>query len=94
MFSVRVEDTVKSNGQLIGSIGDAMLGFNREAVLYCQGISDADAHEYAMDYARLLRRRAQGLECERTGFVKHLFEPNQKLIEATLDKIYCKYFAA
>jgi hypothetical protein len=84
---------MNSNEQSNASIGDALLGFNREAVLYCQGISEADAHEYAMDYARLLRRRAQGLECERTRFLK-LFEPNRHLIEATLHKIYCKYFAA
>jgi hypothetical protein len=85
---------MNSNGQFNASIGDALLGFNKEAVLYCKGISDADAHEYAMDYARLLRRRAQGLECERTRLLAHLFEPNRNLIEATLHKIYCKYFGA
>jgi hypothetical protein len=85
---------MNSNEQFSTSIGDALLGFNREAVFYCQGISDADEHEYAMDYARLLRRRAQGLECERTRFLKHLFEPNRNVIEATLHKIYCKYFGA
>ena len=83
---------MNSKEQFSSSIADALLGFNREAVLYCQGISDAHANEYAMDYARLLRRRAQGLECERTRF-KHSFEPNQNVIEATLHKIYCKYFA-
>jgi hypothetical protein len=40
-------------------VGPALLGFNKEAVPYCQGISDADAHEYAMDYARMLRSRAK-----------------------------------
>jgi hypothetical protein len=40
-------------------IGAALLRFNEEAVLYCRGISDADAHEYAMDYARMLRSRAR-----------------------------------
>ena len=84
---------MNSNQQFNASIGDALLGFNKEAVLYCQGISDANAHEYAMDYARLLRRRAQGLECERTRLLKHLCEPNRNVIEATLHKIYCKYFA-
>jgi hypothetical protein len=43
----------------------ALLGFNHEAVLYCQGISDAEAHEYAMDYARTLQSRAKGLEFEK-----------------------------
>ena len=47
----------------------ALLGFNHEAVLYCEGISNAEAHEYAMDYARMLQGRAKGLEFEkRPGF--------------------------
>ena len=71
-----------------------MLDFNGEAVPYCQSISDADAHEYAMDYARLLRSRAKGSEFERTSFSAHLFEPTQKLIKGTLDRMYRKYFAA
>jgi hypothetical protein len=75
-------------------VGAALLGFNQEAVPYCQGISDADAHEYAMDYARKLRSRAKGLEFGRTNFSAHLFEPSRNLIKATLDKLYRKYFAA
>jgi len=75
-------------------IGAALLDFNGEAVPYCQGISDEDAHDYAMDYARMLRNRAKGSEFERTSFSVHLFEPNQKLIKATLDRMYRKYFAA
>jgi hypothetical protein len=75
-------------------VGAALLDFNGEAVPYCQGISDADAHEYAMNYARMLRNRAKGSEFERASFSTHLFEPNQKLIKATLDRMYRKYFAA
>ena len=77
-----------------GELGDALLGFNEEAVLFCQDISDADAHGYAMDYARMLRSRAKGLEFERSRFSAHLFEPNRNLAKATLDKMYRKYFAA
>ena len=84
---------MKSNEQFSASIGDALLCFNREAVLYCQGISEADAHEYAMDYARMLRSRAKGLEFERTHFSGHLLEPDRNLIEGTLDRMYRKYFA-
>jgi hypothetical protein len=85
---------MNSNEQFSEPIGYALLGFNKEAVLFCKGVSAADEQEYAMDYARLLRRRAQGLECERTPFLRHLCEPNRTVIAATLDKIYCKYFAA
>ena len=77
-------------------VGAALLDFNGEAVPYCQGISDADAHEYAMDYARMLRSRAKGYAraFEKTHFSTHLFGPNQKLIKATLDRMYRKHFAA
>jgi hypothetical protein len=74
-------------------IGAALLRFNEEAVLYCRGISDGDAHEYAMDYARMLRSRAKGLEFERTHFSGHSLEPDRNLIEGTLDNMYRKYFA-
>jgi hypothetical protein len=74
--------------------GAALLDFNGEAVPYCQGISDADAHEYAMDYARMLRNQAKGSAFKRTNVSTHLLEPNQKLIKATLDRMYRKYFAA
>ena len=73
-------------------LGAALLGFNEEAVLYCRGISDADGHDYAMDYARMLQSRAKGLESERTRFPAYVLGPNQNLIKARLDKIYGKYF--
>jgi hypothetical protein len=85
---------MNSNEQFDTTINDALHGFNKEAVLYCQGISDPDAQEYAMDYARLLRRRAQGLHCERIRFLKRVFEPKRTLIDGALDKMYYKYFAA
>ena len=72
--------------------GAALLGFNEEAVLYCQDISDADAHDYAMDYARMLRNRASGLEPERTRFPADVLGPNRNLIKAMLDKMYRKHF--
>jgi hypothetical protein len=77
---------MKSTEPFIAEVG-ALLAFNEEAVLYCRGITGADAHEYAMDYARMLRSRAKGLEFERTRFSAHLFEPDRKLIEGTLDKM-------
>jgi hypothetical protein len=83
----------KSAERFNAEIGAALLGFNQEAVLYCQGISDADAHEYAMDYARMLRCRAKGLESESTRFPAQLLTPNRNLLKAALDKMYKKYFA-
>ena len=72
--------------------GAASFRFNEEVVLYCMDISDADAYEYAMDYARILRSRAKGLEPERTRFPAYLLGPSQNLIKATLDKMYRRYF--
>jgi hypothetical protein len=84
--------TMKSVEPCNDEAGIALLGFNNEAVRYCQGISDAGAHEYAMDYARMLRSRAKGLEFEPT-FSAHSFELNRSVIKATLDRMYRKYFA-
>ena len=37
----------------------ALLGFNGEAVLYCQGISEPLAHDYALDYCRMIGDRTR-----------------------------------
>jgi len=50
------------NNQFDPELSNALLGFNEEAVLYCQGISDMVAQEYARDYARMLANRAKGME--------------------------------
>ena len=70
----------------------AMLGFNGEAVLYCQGISDTIAREYAMEYARVLQNRAKGVEAQQPRIPAGLFEPNRNLIRSTLERMYEKYF--
>jgi hypothetical protein len=70
----------------------ALLGFNAEAVVYCQGISETVAHDYAMDYARMLQNRARGVDVEQPRFPVGLFEPNRKLIRSTLDRMSQKYF--
>lgn len=74
------------------AIGTALLNFNEEAVPYCQGISNGDAQDYAMGYARLLRSRAKGVELEAARFSRQLFEPDRNLIKGTLDRMYRKYF--
>ena len=72
----------------------ALLDFNRVAVVYCRGISDGDSQEYAMEYARVLRSRATGIEPTDARLSAHLFEPDRNLIKGTLDQMYRKYFAA
>jgi hypothetical protein len=70
----------------------ALLGFDGEAVLYCKGISDSIAREYAMEYARLLQNRAKGIEGQIPRIPAGLFEPNRNLIRSTLDRMWHKYF--
>lgn len=70
----------------------AMLGFNGEAALYCEGISDTVAREYATEYARALQNRARGIEAERPRIPTGLFEPNRNLIRSTLERMYEKHF--
>lgn len=85
---------MRSIGPFNAEISAALLGFNAEAILYCRGISDDDAREYARDYAGMLRSRVKGLEFEkRTRFSEYLFEPNRNLIKGMLDRMYRKYFA-
>jgi hypothetical protein len=80
------------NSQFDAELGAALLGFNGEAVLYCQGISDTVAQEYAMDYARMLQNRAKGFEFSLPRIPHGLFEPSRNLIRSTLDRMSKKYF--
>ena len=73
---------------------NALLEFNGEAVLYCQGISDTVAQEYARDYARMLVNRAKGIEFGLPKIPRGLFEANRNLIRSILDRMSDKYFPA
>ena len=81
------------NGQFDAELTAALLGFNEEAVLYCQGISDTVAQEYAMNYARMLQNRARGIDFSLPRIPRGLFEPNRNLIQAILQRISEKYFS-
>ena len=70
----------------------ALLAFNGEAVVYCQGISETVAHEYAMEYVRMLQNRAKGIEGQIPRIPAGLFEPNRNLIRSILDRMWQKYF--
>ena len=72
----------------------ALLGFNGEAVIYCQGISDVVAQEYATEYARMLQNRAKGVETQLPRIPVGLFEPNRNLIRSTLERMWEKHFQA
>ena len=78
--------------QFDGELSAALLGFNSEAVLYCQGISDTLAREYAMSYTRMLQNRAKGIESSLPRIPHGLFGPNCNLIRSTLDRMSEKYF--
>ena len=80
------------NSQFDSELGAALLGFTGEAVVYCQGISDTVAHDYAMNYARMLQNRVKGLEFSLPRIPPGLFEPNRNLIRSTLDRMCEKYF--
>lgn len=71
----------------------ALLGFNGDAVVYCQGISDHVAQEYATEYARMLQNRAKGIDSQLPRIPSGLFEPNRNLIRSTLDRMWRKHFS-
>jgi hypothetical protein len=70
----------------------ALLAFNGEAVVYCRGISDVVAQEYAMEYARMLQNRAKGIDAQLPRIPSGLFEPNRNLIRSTLGRMWAKHF--
>jgi hypothetical protein len=80
------------NMQFNGELAAALMGFNGEAVLYCDGISDTLAQEYAMSYARMLHNRAKGIDSLPPPIPHGLFEPNRNLIRSTLERMSKKYF--
>ena len=82
------------NEHFDAELSTALLAFNGEAVMYCRGISDTVAQEYAMSYARMLTNRAKGLEFTLPRIPIGLFGPNRNLIQITLDRMSQKYFPA
>ena len=78
--------------QFNAQFSEALLGFNGEAVLYCQGISDMVAQEYARGYARMLANRAKGTVFVLPRIPFGMFEPTRNLIRSTLDRIFVKHF--
>jgi hypothetical protein len=80
------------NGQFNADLATALLGFNGEAGLYCQGISDTVAQEYAMNYLRMVQNRARGIDFSFPRSPYGLFEPNRNLIRSTLERMSEKYF--
>ncbi len=70
----------------------ALLAFNEEASVYCQGISDPVAREYAIDYARMLLNRAKGVKADQPRFSVGLLVFDRNLIRSTLEKIDRKFF--
>ena len=82
------------NAQFDAGLSAAILAFNAEAVLYCQGISDMIAQEYARNYARMLMNRAKGAEFSLPRIPFGLFEPNRNLIQTTLNRMCAKHLSA
>jgi len=79
--------------QFNAELAAAVLEFNGEALVYCDGISDTVAHEYAVSYARMLQDKAKGIDSLPPRIPHGLFEPNRNLIRSTLERMSKKYFA-
>ena len=78
--------------RISAEFGAALLAFNGEAVVYCRGISDVVAQEYATEYARMLQTRAKGIDAPLPRIPSGLFEPNRNLIRSILDGMWAKHF--
>ena len=69
----------------------ALLRFSDTAMLYCGGISDTVAREYAMEYVRVLQNRAKGMEAQGPQIPASLFEPSGYLIRFALERMYDRH---
>jgi hypothetical protein len=72
----------------------ALIRFSEESSSYCKGINDDVAREYAMQYARMIEQRLQGVDAEPPRVRHQLFAPSRRLICTTLEEIRAKYFPA
>ena len=74
-------------------ISEALLGFNSEAILYCDGISDVVAKDYAIEYTRMIQQRATGSNVQFPRIPSGLFGPSSSLIRSKLETLSRKYFS-
>ena len=87
----RAKRASKWIGPLDGEFDAALQAFSVEAGIYCEGISDYTAHQYAASFIVLLENRAREIETEEPRS-PGLFEPNRKLIRSTLNSLYGQHF--
>jgi hypothetical protein len=80
------------DNQFNSGFSEALLCFNREALMYGQGLSQTLARDYAMEYATMLQNEAKGLEGSRPRIPYGLFEPDSNLIRANLERMLKKHF--
>ena len=73
---------------------DATLqAFTSEAAIYCDGISDQTAHQYAVSFTFMLEKRAREVEVEEPRN-PGMFEPNRNLVRSALKSIYERHFGS
>ena len=70
----------------------ALVEFSEESSSYCKGINDDVAREYAIQYARMIEQRLQGMDAEPPRIRHQLFAPSRRLISTTLEEMRDKYF--
>lgn len=75
-------------------LNEALVGFSEESILYCRGINDTVAREYAEDYTRMIEQRLRGMEFQPPRIRHELFAPSRRLICSTLEGMCDKYFPA
>jgi hypothetical protein len=71
---------------------DATLhAFTGEAAIYCDGISDPIARQYAVSFTLMLENRAREIAVEEPRNPR-MFEPNRNLVRLALKSIYERHF--
>ena len=74
------------------NLGTALLAFNADFSVYCDGISEFTAQEYAIAFARRLVEQAKGFDAKQPEAPSNLSKANRNLVETRLRQIYRKHF--
>jgi hypothetical protein len=81
----------KSIGPLDVDFDATLQAFTGEAGIYCDGISDQIARQYAVSFTLMLENRAREIAVEEPRN-PGMFEPNRNLVRLALKSIYERHF--
>ena len=74
------------------NLGAALLAFNADFSVFCEGILEFTAQQYAIAFARRLVEQAKGFEATQPGEPSNLSKAHLRMIKTRLRHMYRKHF--